>query len=145
MWLAEPKIFLHYTELYYKSVDCICKFFFLALKEEHESIKSTLLESIESLQNDERRVVEEKSKLLGKNLDSIQLGIEEAKTMMSLAAHLQHMEAEKQKLKSQVKRLCQENAWLREELNSVQQQHQIVGQQLAQLEEENKHLEVCSL
>lgn len=61
--------------------------------------------------------------------------------MMSLAAHLQHMEAEKQKLKSQVKRLCQENAWLREELNSVQQQHQMVGQQLAQLEEENKHLE----
>ena len=26
---------------------------------------------------------------------------------MSLAAHIQHMEAEKQKLKSQVKRLCQ--------------------------------------
>lgn len=58
-----------------------------------------------------------------------------------LCLDLQHMEAEKQKLKSQVKRLCQENAWLREELNSVQQQHQMVGQQLAQLEEENKHLE----
>jgi kinesin light chain len=49
-----------------------------ALKEEHESIKSTLLGSVESLQNDEKKVVEEKSKLLSKNLDSIQLGIEEA-------------------------------------------------------------------
>lgn len=49
-----------------------------ALKEEHESIKSTLLATVESLQNDEKKVVEEKSKLLSKNLDSIQLGIEEA-------------------------------------------------------------------
>lgn len=61
--------------------------------------------------------------------------------MMALATHLQHNEADKQKLKSQVKRLCQENAWLRDELNSVQQQHQMLGQQVAQLEEENKHLE----
>lgn len=61
--------------------------------------------------------------------------------MMALATHLQHIEAEKQKLKSQVKRLCQENAWLRDELNSVQQQQQMLGQQVAQLEEENKHLE----
>ncbi|KAI6185300.1 Kinesin light chain [Aphelenchoides besseyi] len=112
-----------------------------ALKEEHESIRATLLSSVESLNNDEKRTVEDKTKILSKNLDSIQLGIEEAHVMMSLAAHLQQMEAEKQKLKSQVKRLCQENAWLRDELNSVQQQHQMVGQQLAQLEEENKHLE----
>jgi kinesin light chain len=53
-----------------------------ALKEEHESIKSTLLSSLESLQNDEKKVVEEKSKLLSKNLDSIQLGIEEAHVSM---------------------------------------------------------------
>lgn len=49
-----------------------------ALKEEHESIRSTLLGTVESLQNDEKKVMEEKSKLLSKNLDSIQLGIEEA-------------------------------------------------------------------
>jgi hypothetical protein len=49
-----------------------------ALKEEHETIKSTLLGSVESLQTDEKKVVEDKSKLLSKNLDAIQLGIEEA-------------------------------------------------------------------
>ncbi|KAI6216196.1 Kinesin light chain [Aphelenchoides fujianensis] len=112
-----------------------------ALKEEHESYRSSLLASVESLNPDERRVVEDKSKVLSKNLESIQLGIEEAHVMMSLAQHLHQQEAEKQKLKSQVKRLCQENAWLRDELNSVQQQHQMVGQELAQLQEENKHLE----
>ncbi|VDK31791.1 unnamed protein product, partial [Anisakis simplex] len=66
--------------------------------------------------------------------------------MMALAGHLQTVEAEKQKLKAQVRRLCQENAWLRDELNSTQQKLQSSGQvlwfrQVAQLEEEKKHLE----
>lgn len=42
--------------------------------------------------------------------------------MMALASHLQTLEAEKQKYKAQVRRLCQENAWIRDELNSTQQQ-----------------------
>jgi kinesin light chain len=40
--------------------------------------------------------------------------------MMQLSNHLQNLEAEKQKLRTQVKRLCQENAWLRDELGSTQ-------------------------
>lgn len=48
--------------------------------------------------------------------------------MMALASHLQNLEAEKQKLKTQVRRLCQENAWLRDELNSTQQQLQASAQ-----------------
>ena len=51
------------------------------------------------------------------------------------------MEAEKQKLRSQVKRLCQENAWLRDELATTQQRLQASEQAVAQLEEEKKHLE----
>lgn len=50
------------------------------------------------------------------------------KVMMALAGHLQTVEAEKQKLKAQVRRLCQENAWLRDELNSTQQKLQSSGQ-----------------
>jgi kinesin light chain len=40
--------------------------------------------------------------------------------MMQLGNHLQNLEAEKHKLRTQVKRLCQENAWLRDELASTQ-------------------------
>jgi kinesin light chain len=40
--------------------------------------------------------------------------------MMQLDYHLQNLEAEKHKLRAQVKRLCQENAWLRDELGSTQ-------------------------
>ena len=43
---------------------------------------------------------------------------------MALAQHLQIVEAEKSKLKVQVKRLCQENSWLREELEQTQQKLQ---------------------
>lgn len=51
-------------------------------------------------------------------------GLGEAKVMMALASHLQMIEAEKQKLRVQVKRLCQENAWLRDELAGTQQKLQ---------------------
>ena len=61
--------------------------------------------------------------------------------MMALASHLQYVEAEKQKLKAQVRRLCQENAWLRDELACTQQKHQSSEQRVAELEEQIKHLE----
>lgn len=61
--------------------------------------------------------------------------------MVALANHLQHVEAEKQKLRAQVRRLCQENAWLRDELANTQQKLQLSEQRVATLEEEKKHLE----
>lgn len=63
---------------------------------------------------------------------------------MALASHLQLVEAEKQKLRTQVRRLCQENAWLRDELASTQQRLQASEQTVAQLEEEKRHLEFMS-
>ena len=54
---------------------------------------------------------------------------------MALASHLQIVEAEKQKLRTQ------ENAWLRDELANTQQKLQASEQNVAQLEEEKKHLE----
>ena len=59
-----------------------------------------------------------------KSLENIDLGLGEAQVMMALAQHLQQVEAEKQKLRVQVKRLCQENGWLRDELATTQQKLQ---------------------
>ncbi|CAH0755307.1 unnamed protein product [Diatraea saccharalis] len=83
----------------------------------------------------------EKAALVKKSIDAIELGLGEAQVMMTLASHLQLVEAEKQKLRTQVRRLCQENAWLRDELAAAQQRLQASEQRVAQLEEENKHLQ----
>ena len=61
--------------------------------------------------------------------------------MLALANHLSTVESEKQKLRAQVRRLCQENQWLRDELAGTQQRLQRSEQAVAQLEEEKKHLE----
>nr|CAD2203261.1 unnamed protein product [Meloidogyne enterolobii] len=53
--------------------------------------------------------------------------------MVALASHFQNLEAVKQKYKAQVRRLCQENAWIRDELNSTQQQLRTAMQNIAQL------------
>uniref|UniRef100_A0AC34RSE3 Kinesin light chain n=1 Tax=Panagrolaimus sp. JU765 TaxID=591449 RepID=A0AC34RSE3_9BILA len=112
-----------------------------ALKQEHETIRSQLSSTSDALSGDERHLIEEKTSIIDRNLETIKLGLEEAQVMMALAGHLQQQEADKQKLKAQIRRLCQENAWLRDELNtSIQNVHQL-NQQVAQLEEEKKHLE----
>ena len=61
--------------------------------------------------------------------------------MVSLAGHLQSIESEKQKLRSQVRRLCQENAWLRDELADTQQRLQQSEQRCVTLDEERTHLQ----
>ena len=60
---------------------------------------------------------------------------------MAFSGHMEYLESEKQKLKAQVRRLCQENSWLRDELASTQQRLQQSEQKCAALEEEKTHLE----
>lgn len=57
-----------------------------------------------------------------------------------MSSYIEHMEAEKQKLRMQVKRLCQENGWLRDELASTQTRLQNSEIKIVALEEENKDL-----
>ncbi|KAG2457839.1 KLC1 protein, partial [Polypterus senegalus] len=113
-----------------------------ALKNEHNSILQSLLETLKCLKKDEETsLVEEKSNMIRKSLEMLELGLSEAQVMMALSGHLSVVESEKQKLRAQVRRLCQENQWLRDELANTQQKLQKSEQCVAQLEEEKKHLE----
>ncbi|XP_061652164.1 kinesin light chain 1 isoform X5 [Phyllopteryx taeniolatus] len=113
-----------------------------ALKQEHRSILDGLLGTLRCLKRDEEGVLaEEKSRMIRKSLEMLELGLSEAQVMMALSGHLSSVESEKQKLRAQVRRLCQENQWLRDELAGTQQKLQKSEQSVAQLEEEKKHLE----
>ncbi|XP_026548974.1 kinesin light chain 1-like, partial [Notechis scutatus] len=61
--------------------------------------------------------------------------------IIALSSHLSAVESEKQKLRAQVRRLVQENQWLRDELAATQHKLQRSEQSVAQLEEDKKHLE----
>ncbi|KAG4072160.1 hypothetical protein HA402_015659 [Bradysia odoriphaga] len=117
-------------------------------QDEIVSNTKTVLQGLEALRVEHVSLINglgtgknERSDIVQKNIESIELGLGEAQVMMALASHLQNVEAEKQKLRTQVRRLCQENAWLRDELASTQQKLQASEQMVAQLEEEKKHLE----
>ncbi|XP_044254682.1 kinesin light chain isoform X1 [Tribolium madens] len=108
-----------------------------ALRSEHAGILHGLHEAPDPVAN-------ERAGLVQQSAEMIELGLGEAQVIMALANHLQLIEAEKQKLRTQVRRLCQENAWLRDELASTQQRLQASEQTVAQLEEEKRHLEFMS-
>ncbi|XP_068173433.1 kinesin light chain 3 [Antennarius striatus] len=89
-------------------------------------------------------VEQQKRSIIHQSLESIELGLSEAQVMMALSAHLSSLEGEKQKLRAQVRRLCQENQWLRDELAGAQQRLQDREQEVVTLEEQNKHLQFMS-
>lgn len=119
-------------------------------QEEIVSNTKTVLQGLEALRMEHMSLIQnlsegkkdpDKTDIVQKNIESIELGLGEAQVIIVLASHLQNIEAEKQKLRTQVRRLCQENAWLRDELANTQQKLQASEQMVAQLEEEKKHLE----
>ncbi|ELW66021.1 Kinesin light chain 4 [Tupaia chinensis] len=114
-----------------------------ALHSEHQAVLQSLSHTIECLQQGghEEGLVHEKARQLRRSMENIELGLSEAQVMLALASHLSTVESEKQKLRAQVRRLCLENQWLRDELAGTQQRLQRSEQAVAQLEEEKKHLE----
>ncbi|XP_076018742.1 kinesin light chain 2 [Genypterus blacodes] len=105
------------------------------LRGEHAQLLNSLLDCTQP------PVAQEKSGLLRKSLEAIELGLGEAQVIIALSGHLSAVESEKQKLRAQVRRLLQENQWLRDELAGTQHKLQRSEQSVAQLEEEKKHLE----
>nr|XP_015196453.1 PREDICTED: kinesin light chain 1-like [Lepisosteus oculatus]XP_015196454.1 PREDICTED: kinesin light chain 1-like [Lepisosteus oculatus] len=116
-----------------------------ALRGENHTLLTSLQEALSRRPAGESGGLElEKSGLVRESLERIELGLDEAQVMMALSAHLSCLEAEKQKLRAQVRRLCQENQWLRDELAGTQQRLQEREQEVVALEEQNRHLQFMS-
>ncbi|CAH8832680.1 unnamed protein product [Trichobilharzia szidati] len=114
-----------------------------SLKSEQQQI-STELNSAEKPEGDsecEAIYVTEKSNGLESIIKNISKGLEDAGDLMISCDYLQKVEAEKQKLRYQARRLFQENAWLRDELAAAQDAHRKSELKIVQLEEQVKGLQ----
>lgn len=104
------------------------------LRQEHFRMIETL--KAHPLSNQPGTLEHEKLLIIQGNLDKIEIGLSEAQVMISLHTHINSIEAEKQKLRAQVRRLLQENTWLREELSNAQHKLMQSEQKVASLEED---------
>ncbi|CAH8457775.1 unnamed protein product [Heterobilharzia americana] len=117
-----------------------------SLKSEQQQILSDLDSITNSKDSDEYEIFYAKEK--GTSLDSIIKeickGLDDANVMVLVCDYLQKVEAEKQKLRYQGRRLFQENSWLRDELAAAQDAHRKSELLIVQLEEQVKHLQFSS-
>ena len=93
---------LHNTRSVINSLD--------TLKHEHTSMISTLIDKLDTIMSTDqnsRTIVEEEISILKNSDEMVHLGISEATVLVQLSSYLQSIEAEKQKIKSQVKRLVE--------------------------------------
>uniref|UniRef100_A0A1I8IZB8 TPR_REGION domain-containing protein n=1 Tax=Macrostomum lignano TaxID=282301 RepID=A0A1I8IZB8_9PLAT len=109
------------------------------LRSDQEKYYQTLMASPRS--GEEGAVVEAQLPYLEQALERIEKGLDEAEMITALSQYMQYNESEVNKLRSQVRRLVQENVWLREELASTQQKLVKSEEQNAQLEEEKAQLQ----
>ncbi|KAK7882000.1 hypothetical protein WMY93_028174 [Mugilogobius chulae] len=111
------------------------------------SVVSGVMLSADDILSSTQQVISGLEALRGENhslLLSLQQALEQQPCqeamVVALSAHLNSVEAEKQKLRAQVRRLCQENQWLRDQVAGAQQKLQETEQDLVTLEENNHHL-----
>jgi len=64
--------------------------------------------------------------------------------MSAIGRYVKYSEAERLKQKAQIQRMCEENAWLRDELARTQQRLQLSEQRCATLDEEKSHFQFLS-
>ncbi|KAE9416727.1 hypothetical protein Angca_002491, partial [Angiostrongylus cantonensis] len=113
-----------------------------ALRDEHGTVCTTLESSLKGISEDEAPIPREKHHQISDNVTNISTGLEEVTVDVNLFSRslLFRSQADIHIFKAQRRRLCQENAWLRDELSSTQIKLQTSEQRVATLEEENKHL-----
>lgn len=83
--------------------------------------------------------IEERVTAVTESLQLLEVGVAESGVMLSLAAHFDTMESERTLSKMEMRRVKNENDWLREELEDTEKRLEDALSRLAQLEEEKKH------
>merc|ERR1719309_1171722 len=83
--------------------------------------------------------IEERIGAVTQQLQLLEVGVAESGVMLSLASHFDSLEAERSLAKMEMRRVKDENDWLREELEDTERRLEEALSRLAGLEEEKKH------
>ena len=94
--------------------------------------------SVESDKTGERDL-EERISAVTESLQMLEVGVAESGVMLSLAAHFDMLESERSITRLEMRRVKDENDWLREELEDTEKRLEDALSRLAGLEEEKKH------
>ena len=85
------------------------------------------------------RDIEERISAVTESLQMLEVGVAESGVMLSLAAHFDMLESERSIARMEMRRVKDENDWLREELEDTEKRLEEALSRLAGLEEEKKH------
>jgi kinesin light chain len=119
-----------------------------ALKNEHGSLLSAVELEDNLYDKDEDGIIDEQDVLLAQtkaaclsdSLNTLTSGLNDANLLMGVLQYISSLENDKGKLKAQVKRLADENNWLRQELQKTQQALQDAEVEWTKIKEEKEQL-----
>jgi len=104
-----------------------------------KTLRDDHLEILDNISNPGDRDIEDRINAVTESLQMLEVGVAESGVMLSLAAHFDMMESERSITKMEMRRVKDENDWLREELEDTEKRLEDALSRLAQLEEEKKH------
>ena len=116
------------------------------LRDDHLDILSEIRNEEENRRNTgetdnagTERDIEERISAVTESLQMLEVGVAESGVMLSLAAHFDMLESERSITRMEMRRVKDENDWLREELEDTEKRLEEALSRLAGLEEEKKH------
>jgi len=112
-----------------------------ALRDDHLSILANIREEEENRRNTSEggeKGIEERISAVTESLQLLEVGVAESGVMLSLAAHFDTLEADRSMARLEMRRVKDENDWLREELEDTEKRLEDALARLAGLEEEKK-------
>ena len=116
------------------------------LRDDHLDILSEIRNEEENRRNSVEvadtagdRDLEERISAVTESLQMLEVGVAESGVMLSLAAHFDMLESERSITRMEMRRVKDENDWLREELEDTEKRLEEALSRLAGLEEEKKH------
>uniref|UniRef100_A0A1X7UMA2 Kinesin light chain n=1 Tax=Amphimedon queenslandica TaxID=400682 RepID=A0A1X7UMA2_AMPQE len=136
----ESAVVLHYSQLLKDSRSVSCQL--EALRRQHETHLSELGQKNAEIEEgeDATLLMEAREGALAESFNLLSTGIQDANLVEAIIEYIEYGEGERAKLKAQVRRLADENGWLRQELQKCQQSLQESEVELCKVQEEKEQL-----